>query len=307
MARARNIKPSFFTNDKLGELPPLARLLFAGLWCVADREGRAEDRPKRIKAELLPYDVCDVEALLHALAVGGFIRRYAVNGQAIIQVINFARHQNPHLKEKASILPAPDNPGAIPVHVPESPVLAQDIPEKVGLIPDCGIPQPDSLDLIPDSRVLNPDGPRAAPPSAPQPSHLAAPRTARPPRIEMSVERRANAAAVWQAYGDAYFNRYGAAPVRNARINRMIQDLLDRLPADEAPAVAAFYLRSASAFYVAKGHPVGLLLADAEKLRTEWATGRSVTVTEARQQDHTQALGNAFGALIDERQGGRHG
>jgi len=36
----------------------LARLLYPGLWMLADREGRLEDRPLRIKAEILPYDTC---------------------------------------------------------------------------------------------------------------------------------------------------------------------------------------------------------------------------------------------------------
>jgi len=64
MARARNIKPGFFMDDVLAEIEPLGRILFAGLWCIADREGRLEDRPKRIKAEVLPYDECDMDNLL---------------------------------------------------------------------------------------------------------------------------------------------------------------------------------------------------------------------------------------------------
>lgn len=39
MARARNIKPSFFKNEDLADLNPFDRLLFIGLWCLADREG----------------------------------------------------------------------------------------------------------------------------------------------------------------------------------------------------------------------------------------------------------------------------
>lgn len=39
MARARNIKPGFFTNDELVELPFEVRSLFIGLWAIADREG----------------------------------------------------------------------------------------------------------------------------------------------------------------------------------------------------------------------------------------------------------------------------
>jgi hypothetical protein len=49
MPRTRQIKPGFFKNDELAELPIEARLLFAGLWTIADREGRLEDRPKKIK------------------------------------------------------------------------------------------------------------------------------------------------------------------------------------------------------------------------------------------------------------------
>ena len=74
--RSRNIKPGFFLNDELGELPPLARILFVGLWCLADRAGRLEDKPKRIRAAVLPYDECDGEELLSMLACHGFIVRY---------------------------------------------------------------------------------------------------------------------------------------------------------------------------------------------------------------------------------------
>ena len=50
--RARNLKPGFFQNEYLADLPPLARILFCGLWCSADRNGRLEYRPKKIKAEI---------------------------------------------------------------------------------------------------------------------------------------------------------------------------------------------------------------------------------------------------------------
>ena len=108
MARSRNIKPGLFKNDILAELPPLARLLFIGLWCVADREGRLEDRVKRIKAEVLPYDNCNVDDLLNKLHESGFIVRYTVEGNQYIEITNFVKHQNPHVKEQASDIPAPD-------------------------------------------------------------------------------------------------------------------------------------------------------------------------------------------------------
>jgi uncharacterized phage protein (TIGR02220 family) len=107
MARSRNIKPGFFTNDVLCELPPLARILFAGLWCHADREGRLEDRPKKLKAEILPYDSCDVDGLVQCLHSAGMVLRYSVDNIKYIQVIHFTKHQNPHVKEAPSVIPAP--------------------------------------------------------------------------------------------------------------------------------------------------------------------------------------------------------
>lgn len=107
MARARNIKPGFFANEDLAECEPLARLLFAGLWCLADREGRLEDRPKRIRAELLPYDMCDADDLLNQLQARGFILRYTHGEGRFIQVLKFDSHQNPHMKEAKSSIPAP--------------------------------------------------------------------------------------------------------------------------------------------------------------------------------------------------------
>ena len=107
MARARNIKHGFFTNDLLGMATPIVRLMFAGLWLVADREGRLEDRPKRIKAEILPYDEGDPELWLAELASLGFILRYEVEGRRFIQCVNFTKHQNPHHKEAASLIPPP--------------------------------------------------------------------------------------------------------------------------------------------------------------------------------------------------------
>lgn len=112
MARIRYIKPSFFDNEDLGGIKPLARLLFIGLWCYADREGRLEDRPARLKKDVLGYDSCNVDVLLQSLHEAGFICRYAVDGVRLIQVLNFTKHQRPHPKEPPSNYQAPEG------HVP---------------------------------------------------------------------------------------------------------------------------------------------------------------------------------------------
>lgn len=107
MARARGIKPGFFRNADLAELQVEARLLFIGLWTLADREGRLEDRPKQIKMEVFPADSLDVEPMLEQLHKAGFITRYEVAGVKYAQVVNFTKHQTPHHKEVSSEIPAP--------------------------------------------------------------------------------------------------------------------------------------------------------------------------------------------------------
>jgi hypothetical protein len=110
MARARNIKPGFFKNEDLAECTPWARLCFAGLWTLADRAGRLEDRAKRIKGELFAYDSVEVEPLLQELVRYGFIVRYEVEAQRFIQVSKFQEHQTPHYTEKESVIPPPQLP-----------------------------------------------------------------------------------------------------------------------------------------------------------------------------------------------------
>ncbi len=103
MARKRDLSPSFFKNEELASLDPLARLLFQGLWCFADRNGNLEHRPMRIKAEIFPYEatVQDVEKWIQQLADKLLISCYEVAGKRYVNVTNFLKYQSPHPGEKA--------------------------------------------------------------------------------------------------------------------------------------------------------------------------------------------------------------
>lgn len=131
MPRARNIKPAFFKNELLVELPVEARLLFIGLWTLADREGRLENRPKRIKMEIYPADNFNIIELLQLLQKSEFIHLYG----DYIQIINFTKHQSPHVKEAASIIPAPDR------HQTNTSQATLN-PEPPSLNPETGTPLP---------------------------------------------------------------------------------------------------------------------------------------------------------------------
>ncbi|MCL5981716.1 MAG: hypothetical protein M1571_04215 [Firmicutes bacterium] len=100
MAKIRRISPPFYNNDTLGNLPPLTRFLFIGLWCQADRKGRLQDRPRAIKKAILGYDdvtTGQVDGMLQELHNAGLITRYQAEDSSFIQVADFTYHQNPHV------------------------------------------------------------------------------------------------------------------------------------------------------------------------------------------------------------------
>jgi hypothetical protein len=104
--RIRALKPGFFTNELLAELSPWHRLCFQGLWLCADREGRLQDRPKRLKAEIFPYDDLDMNMLLWDLTRTGFVIRYQIGAHPYLWIPTWDQHQHPREDERASDLPA---------------------------------------------------------------------------------------------------------------------------------------------------------------------------------------------------------
>lgn len=102
-------------------------------------------------------------------------------------------------------------------------------------------------------------------------------------------------ATTWKAYSDAFFDRYKTEPVRNAKVNGQIAQLTKRI-GKEAPAVAAYYLTHNKRWYVEHSHSVDSLLKDAEGLRTQWATNKQVTESNARSADR---LGSSFKMFED--------
>lgn len=115
------------------------------------------------------------------------------------------------------------------------------------------------------------------------------------PRAKVKLKEPAPSSATWDAYANAYEARWGVMPVRNATVNGQLANFVQRVPAEEAPAIAAFFVGHRGNLYVAAKHPVNLLVRDAEKLRTDWATNdragssRNDETAHHRQQRETHA------------------
>jgi len=105
LMRARNIKPAFFKDEKLLKCSLPARMLFAGLWCYSDREGRFVWNPFEIKIDIFPVDHYNIDELLNELVIAKLVKSYGMNGKLYGCIPNFLKHQNPHPHESRSKLP----------------------------------------------------------------------------------------------------------------------------------------------------------------------------------------------------------
>lgn len=96
MARIRSIKPGFWSDEKLSPESDSCRLLFIALWSMADDFGRLIDSEKQIEAFVYPdgdHSRVIRESLARLSRLGRIRRGLAANGQRIIEIVNWRKHQ----------------------------------------------------------------------------------------------------------------------------------------------------------------------------------------------------------------------
>lgn len=281
MARIRTIKPEFFRHEGLQDLEAAnpgayVMLVFAGLWGHCDKAGRFEWKPRTLKLDILPFLDFDMAATLEILARAGQVRRYESNGKQYGVIESFADHQRIGGKEAQEDAKHPEPTecftDASPVEAGKE--TGEATGKQRGLQEGKGRGRGNGREREQEGNGIVTPGDSPADPS---PETL-----------------------VWKSYCFAYAQRYGVEPVCNAKVRSQIAQLCKRIPQGEAADVAAFYVEHGKAFYVQTGHAIGPLLQDCESLRTQWATRRRISETQARQSDATQARGDVFRQLIEE-------
>lgn len=96
MARIRTIKPAFWTDEDLSELPEATLILAASLLNYADDEGFFNANPKLIKAECCPLrePSVSIQDSLNTLAKMGWLRLgNGASGKRYGHITNFTEHQ----------------------------------------------------------------------------------------------------------------------------------------------------------------------------------------------------------------------
>lgn len=112
MARIRSVKPEFWADRKLAKrVSRDGRLLYIGLWNLADEHARLNGDPLWIKGQVFPYDddigVKEVVVLLEQLEGLERILRYEVGDDPYIYLPKLGFHQRLQPWKVDSRIPAP--------------------------------------------------------------------------------------------------------------------------------------------------------------------------------------------------------
>jgi len=78
---------------------------------------------------------------------------------------------------------------------------------------------------------------------------------------------------VFEVYSDCFKRIYKTEPARNAMINRLIQNMIERIGLEKSKKLAAFYLEQRDAFFIKNFHPIKSLVHSCESLLARMETG----------------------------------
>lgn len=276
----RVMKDTILTSRSVDLLSEGAENLLHRLILVADDYGRFDASPKVLLARCFPMKVGDwkperIEKLRNEVVAVGTIELYEHRGTLLGAFPRWREHQRERTSKPK--FAGPDDEGSVRVDPQQLAARCGETPPSAARARRRARPASESRESRDESRETRVGVP--------------------PPPVAAAVPEGAGV-ATWIAYSRAYHDRYGTDPVRNARVNAKMLDLVRLLGADEAPSVAEFYVHHNGAYYVARGHPPEAMVADAGKLRTEWATGKRINAAQARRDE--SAAANPFLALVAE-------
>lgn len=93
MARKRMIDPNIWQSEDFGRLSTLAKLVFIGLFSLADDEGRGRCNPVYLKSTLFPYEEgirsADVDKTLSEISSNMSVIFYSCDGSSYYSLYNW--------------------------------------------------------------------------------------------------------------------------------------------------------------------------------------------------------------------------
>lgn len=112
MPRQRMVKPDFFESGSLAECTRDARLLFIGLWVMANDKGNLKLEERKLIKQIFPWDELDPRLMfvwLAELEDVGCIKVYKAHGDVCINIPNFLVYQSIKHPSKSTIPEPPES------------------------------------------------------------------------------------------------------------------------------------------------------------------------------------------------------
>gem|GEM_PF-1227778 len=117
MAKIRSIKMEFWLDEKIGSLPPEARLLYIGTWSLADDNGVLRGNPAYIRSQLFAYDeevtAADVRRWIELLTAERMLVPFTHRGEHYLLVRRFRDHQKIDARYATELIPFAEVEAAI--------------------------------------------------------------------------------------------------------------------------------------------------------------------------------------------------
>lgn len=111
MARKRMIDPNIWESEDFSQLSLLGKILFIGMFSLADDEGRGKANPAYIRSKVFPYEtekvrLADIKTALSEIGRSMSVVFYADNGASYYALSNWMKWQKID-KPTPSAIPAP--------------------------------------------------------------------------------------------------------------------------------------------------------------------------------------------------------
>ncbi len=135
----------FWLDEKIGSLPPEARLLYIGTWSLADDNGVLRGNPAYIRSQLFAYDevvtAADVRRWIELLTAERMLVPFTHRGERYLLVRRFRDHQKIDARYTTELIPFAEVEAAL-AEAEAANALADNAPRAPRVNPACTTCEP---------------------------------------------------------------------------------------------------------------------------------------------------------------------
>lgn len=274
MARIRSIKPEFWSDVKIANLPKATALFFIALWNFADDQGIIEDDSRTLSLRIPIYRSQDVHKMLYALWKEGLIKRSPCDGLVFITGWKHQKIDRPRdgkwnvndikwLDYSDSTI---DRDNSTIIRRKDR--IGKEGKDRIGSnIAKGSSDQPSRSEIIPISCEIK---------------ELSKP--AKKPKPTLSSQ------SIKKVYVDSFRSRYGSEPAWAAKENTLANALIANVGLENALRLAEYYPTYIDAWHVKQRHPFALLVSQYHKVLTDMQNIKHVVDARTHEKEFDEKV-----------------